>query len=157
MKVFLDDYMKGVREYVPAEEKWLAMEKKYMDRWDFKLFMPWFFKQGSKLQYEMYAAYRTDAANMMGIMDHPETAKNTFFTAYNPAREKLDAAKEKYFNFYEKGPRISDWRLRFIYMPLPEGCTSENLTIPETGGSIDWDRDPSSTPSGVPIDPYAIT
>lgn len=154
LKGFIDGYMNGVREYVPAEEKWLAMEKQYMDRWDFKLFMPWYIKQGSGYQYEMYAAYRTDAANMVGILDHPEVSKS--MGADNPAREKLDAAKEHYFDFYEKTSGTLDWRARFFRVPLPEVCTPETLTIPETGGSIDWDRGSPSTPSGIPIDPRGI-
>lgn len=49
---------------------------------------------------------------------------------------------------------IKDWRKIFSYVPLPEGCTKETLTIPNTSGSIDWEgKSATPSPTLVPIDP----
>jgi len=151
----VEEYMSGLREYVPAEDAWLDSQMKFINRWDFQLFEPWYIKQGSVYQYDMYKAYRTDAANMVMIMDNPEIAKSMELGTPNPARETRDKAIQQYFDFFEEAQEITDWRKWFGRVPIPEGCTKENVTIPETGGSIQWDRDiEDSTPSGVPIDPY---
>lgn len=155
---FTKEYMSGLRAYVPAEEKWLAKELEFMNRWDFQLFEPWYMKQGSKYQYDMYLAYKMDAANMVMIMDNPDVAKNVGLDTPNSARDTRDNAIERYFEFYEHAQQIKDWRKWFMHIPIPEECTEENVTIPETGGSIQWDRNiEDSTPSGIPIDPYGIS
>lgn len=152
---FVEEYMSGLREYVPAEDEWLDGQMKFINRWDFQLFETWYIKQGSVYQYDMYKAYREDAANMVMIMDNPEIAKSMGVGTPNPARETRDKAIQQYFDFFEEAQKINDWRKWVGRVPIPEGCTKENVTIPETGGSIEWDRNiEDSTPSGVPIDPY---
>lgn len=154
---FLDGYIEGMRTYVPEETKWLEMQKKFTDRWDFQLTEPWYIKEASVYQWKMYEGYRDDAASMLYLVDHPETAKKDF----NPdniseERKRRDTYSQQYFDFFEKASSIPDWRKYFSSVPVPEGCTDENMIIPDTSGSIDWGRDPDSTPSGIPIDPYGV-
>jgi len=153
VKGFLDDYENGMRKYVPEEDKWLAMDQTFINRWDFQLIEPWYIKQGSFYQLQMYKGYRTDAANLVGIMDHPEAAKN-LMAAPNTARQQRDDAINTYFNFFAKAGEIHDWRKYFGRVPIPKGCTEKNVRIPDTTGSLNWDNNtPNSTPSSVPIDP----
>ena len=44
-----------------------------------------------------------------------------------------------YNDIFEKAAPLKDWRKIFGMVPLPEGCTEENMTIPDTSGSIDWE------------------
>lgn len=154
---FLDGYIEGMRAYVPEETKWLEMQKKFIDRWDYQLIEPWYIKEAGLYQWKMYEDYRDDAVSLLNLVDNPETAnKNLKPGDTSEERERRDAYAEKYFDLFEKASEIPDWRKYFGSVPVPEGCTDENMFIPNTSGSIDWDRDSESTPSGVPIDPYGL-
>lgn len=155
---FIDMYISGMREYIPEETKWLAMQKKFMNRWDFKLIEPWYIQKGADLQWKMYEAYRDDATYMLQINDNPSLAEKIRFDYVSEPRQRRDAYGEEYFEFYKMALEIGDWRKVFATVPVPKGCTDENMTIPNTSGSVNWDRDPnSSTPSGTPIDPYGVS
>lgn len=155
---FLDGYIEGMRAYVPEETKWLEMQKKFTERWDFQLIEPWYIKEGSLYQWKMYEAYRDDAVSLLKLVDNPETISDDDLKPGNTSeeRQRRDSYSQKYFDFFEKASEIPDWRKHFTSVPVPESCTDENMIIPDTSGSIDWDRDPDSTPSGVPIDPYGL-
>jgi len=154
---FISGYIEGMRAYVPEETKWLEMQKKFIDRWDYQLIEPWYMKEAGLYQWKMYEGYRDDAASLLNLFDHPETANQNLRPGdTSEERDRRDSYSQKYFDFFEEASKIPDWRKRFGSVPIPEGCTPENTFIPDTSGAIDWERKPESTPSGVPIDPYGI-
>lgn len=150
---FINAYESGLQAYVPEEEKWLMMDKQLMRRWDFQLIEPWYIKQGAQYQWNMYNAYRADAASMVALLDHPETAKNVSPDAPNPIRDNLDTAITQYNDFFDHASQINDWRKWFGSVPIPKGCTPDNTTIPSTNDAIQWNKEAPATPSGIPIDP----
>lgn len=158
VKEFLDNYIAGMRAYIPEESKWLETQRKFIDRWDYQLIEPWYIKEAGEHQWKMYEGYRDDAVTLLITVDNPESAKDIRPGYVSEARQRRDSYSQKYFEFFKKASQISDWRKFFGSVPVPEGCTEENMYIPNTSGSIDWDRDSKeATPSGVPIDPYGVS
>lgn len=158
VKEFLDEYFSGLKAYVPEETKWLDMQKKFIDRWDFQLMEPLYMKEGSVYQWKMYEGYRDDAMTMVRLLDNPESSKNVQLGDVTEERQRRDKYMKLYFDFFEKASKIRDWRKFFSYVPVPKGCTKENIMIPNTSGSIDWQRgSQDATPSGIPIDPYGVS
>lgn len=142
---FYGDYIAGMRRYIEEETKWLEMDRKYLDRWDFKLIEPWYIKEGGEYQWKMYEGYRDDAKYILEPFDTKKITDETT-TNQKDARDRRDKYSQLYFNHFKKASEINDWRKMFGSVPLPKGCTEENLTIPNTTGSIDWGDD-SATPS----------
>lgn len=159
VKGFLDGYLSGVRAYVPEETKWLDMQKKFIERWDFQLIEPWYMKEYGEYQWKMYEGYRDDAKSILEKFDHPELVKSVPSLDYvSEERQRRDTYIQKYFDFYKKATQIRDWRKLLGTVPVPKGCTEENTMIPNTSGAIDWEGDDhEATPPVVPIDPYGLS
>lgn len=157
LKEIIDGYINGMRAYIPEETKWLEIQEKYLDRWDFKLFEPWYIKDAGHYQYEMYRAYRDDAKSLLAIFENPELGKNVKPGQLSDERERRDTYSEKYSQLFDKYSKIKDWRKYFTNVPVPEKCNEQNLTIPDTSGSIDWDGKMKNTPTGVPINNPDLT
>lgn len=152
---FVKDYIQGMREYVPQEATWLNMQKKFINRLDYRLIEPWYIKKAALLQINMYEAYKDDATDILFTFDNPQMQKDMKLGDSTPIRQRRDAAIKEYFDFFEYAAQLRDWRKFFGSVSIPKGCTQENMMIPNTSGSIDWDRDPNSaTPSSEPIDPF---
>jgi len=136
---YFENYIMGMRLYVPEETAWLEKEKELMDSWKFKLFAPAYLKQAAEYQWKMYEGYRDDAKYMIETFDtnSSESANNKF----EEARKRRDEYRQKYYEFTEEVAASADWRMIFTTLPFPEGCTEEILTIPETSGSLDWGGD----------------
>lgn len=148
----IKDYWDGMRAYVPEEDKWLAMQYEYVNRWDFKLFMPQYLQQAADYQIKMQEGYRDDAKYLVEGFDLKEISEE-LSSKQKGARDKRNKYFELYNNFFEQSPDITDWRVYIINKPLPAGCNEENTVIPNTGGAIDWgDQEPDSEPE-APIDP----
>lgn len=149
---FYGDYIDGMRKYIEEESKWLEIDRKYLDRWDFKLIEPWYIKEGGEYQWKMYEGYRDDAKYILAPVDlKKEIPENV--ARQKEARDRRDKYSQLYFDHFEKASKINDWRKIFGTVPLPEGCTEENLTIPNTTGSIDWDDDSASpSPTMAPVE-----
>jgi len=150
---FFDGYIEGMKAYVPEETKWLETQQKFMSRWDFKLTAPWYIKQAAEYQWKMYEAYRDDAKFMLETYE-AEGNKDEIKTNFQEARKRRDEYEQKYHEFFDQALEINDWRKIFGHVPIPEGCTKETLTIPNTSGSIDWEgKSATPSPTLVPIDP----
>lgn len=147
--VFYEGYISGMRKYVEQENKWLEIQKNYGNRWDFKLIEPWYMKQAWLYQLKMYEAYRDDAQGILDIGDGKIPVEEVPLD-HSEAREKLDDTKQKYFDFFNQASAISDWRKIVSNLPIPEGCNKENMIIPDTSGSIDWNGTPTPPPKTVP-------
>lgn len=138
-------YISGMENYVPEENKWLDMQKAYMDRWDFKLIEPWYIKQAGEYQWKMYEGYRDDAKALTATFKQGEMNEDAFIIQ-SEARSRRDDYEQKYYDLFDQAVAIRDWRKMFANVPVPKGCTEENLTIPNTGGVFD----PAPTP--LPVD-----
>lgn len=155
---FIDGYISGIRAYIPEETKWLEMQKKFINRWDYQLIEPWYIKESGVYQWKMYEGYRDDANSLLRTFDNPELTKGVKPGDVSEERQRRDTYAQKYFEYFEQASQIHDWRKLFGTVSVPKGCTKENIIIPDTSGSIDWERDThDGTPSGVPIDPYGIS
>jgi len=137
VKKFLDDYISGMKSYVLEEDKWLEMNKKYINRWGFRLIEPWYVKEASIYQMGMYEGYRDEAFYMLQLRDNKNPAEAS--AKFYEARERRSKYVGLYNDIFEKAAPLKDWRKIFGMVPLPEGCTEENMTIPDTSGSIDWE------------------
>lgn len=142
---FYGDYIAGMRKYIQEESKWLEMDRKYLDSWDFKLVEPWYIKEGGEYQWKMYEGYRDDAKYILAPFDDKKLTEETN-VKQKDARDRRDKYSQLYFNHFEKASKINDWRKMFGSVPLPKGCTEENLTIPNTTGAIDWGDDSVTPP-----------
>ena len=146
---YYGDYISEMKKYVVEENKWLEINKKYLNRWDSKLIEPWYMKQAGEYQLKMYEAYRDDAQGILDIGDGKISVDEVSLD-YSKAREKLDNAKQKYFDFFDQASALSDWRKIFSYLPVPDGCNEENMAIPDTSGSINWNGTPTPPPKVIP-------
>lgn len=158
MLTYLNAYVDHMRYYVVEENKWLEMDKRFIDRWDFQLIEPWYMKNAGYLQWKMYEGYRDDAVYMLSIWDHPEQARNIDPDFVSEPRQRRNKYIDEYFELFEEASALVDWRKIFGTVPVPEGCTDENMTIPNTSGSINLgNEEQESSSSGTPIDPYFTT
>lgn len=154
---FYGGYISGMRAYIPEETKWLELQRQYLDRWDFKLIEPWYIKQAADYQWKMYEGYRDDAKYILATFD----AKK--LTADNAAKSQEAKAKrvqyeQKYFEFFNQAVKIEDRRKVFSRVPVPQGCTKETLTIPNTSGAIDWEgKSATPSPAVMPVNPDAAS
>lgn len=146
---FFDGYINGVRKYVPEEDKWLAMQGAYINRWDFKLLMPEYLQKAADYQIKMQEGYRDDAKYLVEGFDQKEISED-LTSKQKEARDKRNKYSNLYNELYDQSQEITDWRAYIISKPLPAGCNEENTVIPETGGAIDWGDNPQ-TPD-VPVD-----
>lgn len=151
---YFKNYLEKMEEYTKAEKNWLAIQKKFMERWDFKLFFPWYMKKGIQYQYEMYQGYLNDALYILAIKDE----KKMFSDKFSKARDQRNEAIERYNDFLFKMREIKDWRKYFMSVPLDKFCTEENLKIPSTENAIDWEKNlQEQIPEIMPIDPQTVS
>lgn len=137
MRTFLDDYLNGIKAYIPVETKWLETQRKYLDRWDFQHIEPDYLKKAGEYQWKMYEARRDDAQYMLDLFNNKSTSE-PFNGNYPEPRQRGDKYSQLFWEEVDKSLKISDWRKIFGYLPLPEGCNKENLTIPNTSGSLGY-------------------
>jgi len=154
---FFDGYIDGMRNYITEENKWLEMQQKHMDRWDFRLIGPWYIKQAMEYEWKMYEGYRDNAEYLLVTFDQGEPNEDTM-AKQQEIRNRRDKYTQLYRDFFDEAGEIKDWRKMFISVPIPKGCTDENLIIPNTSGAIDWESE-SVTPSPalIPIDPNSAS
>lgn len=146
-------YLETMKKYTEAEKNWLSIQKKFMERWDFKLFAPWYIKKGSLYQYQMYQGYLEDAVYILNIQKNKKEFK-TVNKEESEARKKRNQAINQYNQFLNNLKKIKDWRRYLMNVPLDESCTEENLVIPNTEGVIEWNKNPSPIPpTTILIDP----
>jgi len=145
VKSYWDSYISEMRAYVPEEDKWLEDDKKYINRWDFKLIEPWYIKEASVYQLEMYKGYRDEAFYMLELYDN-KTPGEEFSTKFSEAKDRRSKYVGLYEDVFDKAAPLRDWRKIFGMVPVPAGCTDESTIIPDTSGSINWGT-PTPTPA----------
>lgn len=149
---FYGGYISGMRKYAEVETKWLEADRRYLDRWDFKLVEPWYIKVGGEYQWKMYEGYRDDAKYILKSFDEKEMTPETE-ARMKEAKARRDKYARLYFDFFNEASKINDWRKIFANVPMPKGCNEENLIIPNTAGSINESNDSASpSTSTIPTD-----
>lgn len=136
MMSYYNGYLSGIPKYVDEENKWLDIQGAYMDRWDFKLFEPWYIKQAGEYQWKMYEGYRDDAKTMMEIIEQGGKSDEAN-DLQTEARNRRVEYEQRYSDFFDQAVEIKDWRKKFADVPIPASCNEENLTIPDTIGILD--------------------
>jgi len=140
------NYIFQLRAYLEEENKWLGNHFSYLNRWDVQLFMPLYMKKAANYYHKIYEAYKDYAELVIETIDNGALTEE-IMNKTNEARIK----KLEYSNLYNDSMdeilRLRDWRKVIINMPLPKGCTKENMYIPETSGSINWEGEEKPAPS----------
>jgi hypothetical protein len=151
---FETGYLDGMKNYVIEEDKWLETQRKFDQSWEFQLFEPWYMKEGSILQMKMYESYRDDAVaklDLLKITDfNDEKAVKEVMDKNTRVRNQLEDSKQQYFDFSDKAWKLSDWRKIFGRVPVPKGCTEENMKIPDTVGALELLNTPPPQPKAIP-------
>lgn len=142
-----ENYVAEMRLYVPRENDWLEAQQELMGSWRFKLIAPYYIKQAAEYQWKMYEGYRDDAKYMLETYD-TNGGNEDIAANHAEARDRRLEYQQKYYDYIDEVSLKGDWRFRFTFLPFPEGCTQENLTIPETAGSIDWG---AGSPEEAPV------
>lgn len=150
---YLNDYVEGMRNYVIAENEWLDKNEVYMNKWDFKMFEPWYLKEVANYQHEMYRGYRDESLRMLERVDEQRMGEE-FNSMFAEARDRRIHFENLYFEKFDEAVLIKDWRKIFGRVPIPVGCTEENMQIPNTSGSVNWG---TPTPEPVLIDPENVS
>jgi len=149
-------YLAGMRLYVKEENIWLVKQNEFVNRWDYRLFEPWYIKLLGKYQWKMYEAYKEDARYLLGIWDN-----NTFSKSINDKMDEIKYNRDKYeklyFDFFDETQAIIDWRKFFGRVPIPEKCNADNMIIPDTSGILDWERNPDALPVIENVDPEEVS
>ena len=151
---FFGDYETGLQAYVPEETKWLNMEQSYMNQWDFKLFAPSYFKQAGEYEFKMYEGYRDDAKYILALSDQSQDPA-ILNTKQQDARNQRNKYAQLYFDLFNKTVGTKIWIKPFWRVDAPTSCNEQNMTIPDTGGSINWEGKPS--PSPIPYWPSELS
>lgn len=150
---FMDEYVNGMRNYIKEENDWLYLNDTYINSWDFKLIEPQYMKEVARYQHEMYRGYM-DEAKLMTELTDGQRGNEEFPDLFAEARDRRIKYSNLYFGAFDKAVLIKDWRKIFGRLPVPEGCSEENMTIPDTTGSIKWEK-PVVVPAEV--DPKIIS
>ena len=126
-------------KYIELERNWLDKQSAFMNRWDFKLLAPDYVKTAGKYQLAMYEAYYKYYKVVSDMNKAGDKAKETgteFQFEGSPTelmskfQEERWANQDLYFDAFDKGLEIKDWRKYFAQVPPPD-CPEENMNIPE--------------------------
>lgn len=143
-------YINEVRNYAPKEVEWLNTQREFIDRWDFQLLEPWYIKEAAEYQYRMYEGYRDEALALTELLDSNGNTPE-IQAKFDDARNRRNENSQLYFDLSERASAFNDWRKIFGSVPMPEGCTEELLTIPDTTGALDTE------PIEVPVENSDVT
>lgn len=149
-KGFFNDYISEMRVYAEEESKWLEMNQKHLNRWDFKLIEPWYIKEAGGYQLKMYEAYRDYARYTAQTWDAKSPSEN-YEATIDEIADRRNKYEKLYFELFDKALKINDWRKILGNVPMPKECTEENLIIPDTSGALNWEG--TSTPTAIPVKP----
>ncbi len=139
-----NQYLGGIRAYLPLEKSWLEKQRVFVNRWDFQTFEPKYMKDLATAQTDMYQAYFNHAKSIIDIADNQATHSATV------EKDNLYIASDRYFKLRDEAIKIVDWR-KFLWKMPPVNCPEKNLNIPETGGALENTPDsPSPIPELVP-------
>jgi hypothetical protein len=123
----LNEYVSGIKKYLPLENEWIKKDSDFINRWDFQLFEPDYMKNVANLQLKMYEAQRDNAEGIVRVAEDPNSKER-----FDPTlTDKFKKASQDYFTAFDEAKKRSDWR-KYLWKAPPINCPEENLHIPET-------------------------
>lgn len=149
----MQDYINGIKKYIPLENTWLKKDSVFIDRWDFQLFQPTYMKNLAKLQIAMYQAQRDDAQGILNLYLTPQTQPN--FDLAASVAQKVRDTTSAYFAASDAASKMKDWR-KLLWREPPVDCPEQNLNIPQTDIQT-ITATPTPTPIMVPSSDTSLT
>lgn len=124
-------YFEHSKEYVERQSKWLEEQRFYMNRWDFKFFLPSYMRQAAQYQYDSRKADVESTKLLIEAFEASELDQSLSQDLEQKAIEKVhlrNEAEGKY-NVLLDTSRKLDWRTYFTRAPETK-CPEENLDFP---------------------------
>jgi len=131
--------------FVRLQEIWLKQQKKYIERWDYLLFVPAQIKAAGSAQYKSRAANTAITSALAEMYDAPDIneQKKLFKIVIDETKKRNEADNE--YNKLWQTPLKFDLRTRFIRVPKST-CPQENLNIPDVIDSFSTPKPIQSGP-----------
>lgn len=126
-----ENYLAISRKYIQAQKAWLKEQKAFMDRSDYKLFIPQVIQKAGILQYQSREAdlNATIAVTEMFKSPSDTNKQKELATIILNEKNKQEAAEAELDKIWKSTSNF-DIRARFIRIPQTK-CPKENLEIPE--------------------------
>lgn len=126
-----NNYLSISKKYIQAQQLWLNEQKTFMNRADYKLFIPQVIQKAGLLQYESREA---DLKATIAVTDMFKSLTDTnkqkeLATIILNEKKKQEAAEAELDKMWKSTSNF-DIRQRFIRVPKTK-CPKENLEIPE--------------------------
>jgi len=127
----LNKYMDISNKYVEEQKKWLQEEKAFMNRIDYKLFLPSQVQTANQLQFDSREAEMksTVAINKMFSFPNDLEKQKELYNEVVTETKIANEANKKSDLLWKTKPKF-DLRIRFIKFH-PSKCSKENLNIPK--------------------------
>ena len=147
-----DKYLAISKQYIEAENIWLATQKNYMDSKDTVAYIPAYIRNAGQLQYDSRVA---DVEATSGIVELFETYKTidaakqkTLSDTILTETKKSNDLNDEYTKVYDYPQRTFDLRDYFTSVPQSK-CPPENFNIPDVQDLFN----PKSVPiyTGFPV------
>lgn len=125
-------YFEYSKMYVSEQAKWLEEQKKYMDRWEFKYFIPEYMKNAAMTQYAAREADKKSTEYLIDSFEVYQLNESLAQDLSNKAMQQIkirNDAEKKYDDLWDNPGKL-DWRTRFIRAPESK-CPDENFDIPD--------------------------
>lgn len=126
-----ENYIDISRKYIKAQQTWLKEQNAFINRADYKLFIPKVIQKAGLLQYQSREA---DMKSTIAVTEMFKSLKDTnkqkeLVTIIVNEKKKQEEAEDKLDKIWKSKSNF-DIRVRFIRVPNTK-CTKENLDIPE--------------------------
>jgi hypothetical protein len=132
-----EDYMKETnnyfavaQKYVDAQGLWLKDQKAYMDRWDFKFFIPSPIRDGAQAQYTSREADVKSTKVLIELFGTKDIERQKELSQVVMEQTKKSKEADDEYNRIWDSPREFDFRTRFTKVPESK-CPPENFDIPD--------------------------
>ena len=124
-------YLTISKKYIQAQQAWLREQKAFMNRADYKFFIPKVIQEAGLLQYQSREA---DMKSTIAVTEMFKSLTDTnrqkeLVTIIMNEKKKQEAAEAELDKIWKSKSNF-DIRVRFIRVPKTK-CPKENLNIPE--------------------------
>lgn len=131
-----DDYMREInkymdisKKYIEEETNWLLEQERFMNRWDYKFFLPPEVKAAAQLQYTSREADMSETQAIIDMYKTTDVNRQKEYTKIVIDQTKIANEADKKFDLLWKTKPKFDPRVRFVKVP-PTKCPKENFDIP---------------------------
>ncbi|OGK62596.1 hypothetical protein A2334_03525 [Candidatus Roizmanbacteria bacterium RIFOXYB2_FULL_38_10] len=125
------NYLEISKKYIQAQQSWLKEQSAFINRTDYKLFIPKIIQKAGLLQYQSREADMKSTiavTEMFKSLTDTNKQKELATTILNE-KKKQEAAEAELDKIWKSKSNF-DIRVRFIRVPKTQ-CPKENLNIPE--------------------------